>query len=70
MNKGTVKWFNTKKGYGFISKDNDGQDLFVHFTAIKSKGFKSLQDGQKVTFDFEVNPLRSNNLRAANVYLV
>lgn len=50
MNKGTVKWFNTEKGFGFITKE-DGSDVFVHFTAIQGDGFKTLEEGQQVTFD-------------------
>ena len=50
MNKGTVKWFNNQKGYGFIS-DEQGNDIFVHFSGIKSDGFKSLEEGQAVEFD-------------------
>jgi CspA family cold shock protein len=46
---GTVKWFNDAKGFGFIAREN-GEDVFVHFRAIESSGFKSLQEGQKVTF--------------------
>ena len=49
MNKGTVKWFNNQKGYGFIS-DEQGNDIFVHFSGIKSDGFKSLEEGQAVEF--------------------
>ena len=52
MNKGTVKWFNATKGFGFITSE-DGQDLFAHFSAIQSDGFKSLDEGQKVEFDVE-----------------
>ncbi len=48
--KGTVKWFNNQKGYGFIS-DEQGNDIFVHFSGIKSDGFKSLEEGQAVEFD-------------------
>ena len=50
MATGTVKWFNDAKGFGFISQDNGGEDLFAHFSAIQSKGFKTLKEGQKVTF--------------------
>ncbi|MCT0032959.1 cold-shock protein, partial [Lactococcus lactis subsp. lactis] len=52
MANGTVKWFNATKGFGFISSE-DGQDLFAHFSAIQSDGFKSLDEGQKVEFDVE-----------------
>ena len=48
--KGTVKWFDTKKGYGFIT-DEAGKDVFVHYTGIVSEGFKNLEEGQNVTFD-------------------
>ena len=67
MNNGTVKWFNAEKGYGFISNDDGGDDVFVHFSAIVSDGFKTLQEGQKVTFDTETDPKNSDKLRAANV---
>jgi CspA family cold shock protein len=50
MANGTVKWFNDKKGYGFIQSE-DGQDIFVHHTGINGSGFKSLKDGDRVTFD-------------------
>ena len=50
MNKGTVKWFNNQKGYGFIS-DSEGNDVFVHYSGLKMDGFKSLDEGQKVEYD-------------------
>ena len=52
MEQGTVKWFNAEKGFGFISRE-DGSDVFVHFSAIQGDGFKSLEEGQAVTFDVE-----------------
>ncbi len=63
MNKGTVKWFNAEKGYGFITGE-DGKDVFVHFSAITGEGFKSLDEGQEVTFDLTEGP---KGLQAANV---
>jgi CspA family cold shock protein len=51
MPQGTVKWFNDDKGYGFISPDNGGEDLFVHHTGIAGNGFKSLDEGTKVTYE-------------------
>jgi cold shock protein len=51
MAQGTVKWFSDEKGYGFISPDDGGEDLFVHHTGIAGSGFKSLEEGQKVTYE-------------------
>jgi CspA family cold shock protein len=51
MTQGTVKWFNAEKGYGFISPDGGGDDLFAHFSAIQSSGYRSLEENQKVEFD-------------------
>ena len=51
MNKGTVKWFNGQKGFGFITDESTGNDVFVHFSGIATNGFKSLDEGQRVSFD-------------------
>ena len=67
MNNGTVKWFNADKGYGFISNDDGGEDVFVHFSAIVGTGYRSLNEGQKVTYDTEPDPKDSSKLRAVNV---
>ncbi len=67
MYRGTVKWFNADKGYGFIANDEGGEDVFVHFSAISSQGFRTLAEGQKVTFDTEKDPKDSRKLRAVNV---
>lgn len=63
MPTGKVKWFNAQKGYGFITGD-DGQDLFVHYSAIAGSGFRSLQEGESVTFEVAQGP---KGLQAANV---
>ncbi len=67
MNNGTVKWFNAEKGYGFISNDNGGDDVFVHFSAIQGTGYRSLNEGQKVTYEVEQDPKNTGKLRAVNV---
>ncbi|BDF69297.1 cold-shock protein [Oscillospiraceae bacterium] len=67
MNNGTVKWFNEEKGFGFISNDDGSGDVFVHFSAIQSNGFKTLAEGQKVSYDTETDPKNSSKLRAINV---
>lgn len=56
MATGTVKWFNESKGFGFITQDNGGDDVFVHFSAIQSSGFKTLAEGAKVSFEVQRGP--------------
>ena len=67
MYQGTVKWFNETKGFGFISNDEGGDDVFVHFSAIQCDGFKTLQEGQKVVYAVEPDPKNSSKMRAVNV---
>ncbi len=64
METGTVKWFNDAKGFGFITPDNGGEDLFAHFSAIQSSGFKSLQEGQRVSFEVTTG---AKGKQAANI---
>ena len=64
MATGTVKWFNDSKGFGFITPSDGGQDLFVHFSAITASGFKSLKEGQQVSFEIVDGP---KGKQAANV---
>lgn len=67
MISGTVKWFNAEKGYGFISNDDGSGDVFVHFSAIQAEGFRTLAEGQKVSYDTEPDPKDPGKLRAVNV---
>ena len=55
MATGTVKWFNEAKGFGFLTQDDGGDDVFVHFSAIEGEGFKTLNEGQKVAFEVEAD---------------
>lgn len=70
MGNGTVKWFNNGKGYGFIENEEGGEDIFVHYSSIQIDGFKTLKEGQKVTFDIEDDPKNEDKKRAANVQIV
>jgi CspA family cold shock protein len=67
MSSGTVKWFNPEKGFGFITNDDGSDDVFVHFSAIQGDGYKSLNEGARVTFDTEPDPKDSRKFRAINV---
>lgn len=64
MQQGTVKWFNDAKGFGFITPDGGGEDLFAHFSEIKSSGFKSLKENQRVSFEVTTGP---KGKQAANI---
>ena len=67
MATGTVKWFNDAKGFGFLTTEDGGKDLYTHFTAIQGSGFKTLTEGQRVSFDVTSGPkgLQASNIRAA-----
>jgi len=67
METGTVKWFNDAKGFGFITPDNGGEDLFAHFSAINASGFKALQENQKVSFEVTTGP---KGKQASNIQIV
>ena len=67
MPEGQVKWFNEKKGFGFIEQGGGEKDLFVHYTAIQGDGFKSLKEGQRVRFEIEETP---KGLSAKNVQII
>jgi len=64
---GTVKWFSKEKGYGFITRDDNQEDVFVHFSAIQQRGFKTLQEGQRVEFEVEQD---AKGPRAKNVRVI
>jgi cold shock protein len=65
--QGTVKWFNTTKGYGFISPSDGAEDVFAHFSEIKMDGFRTLKEGQQVQFEMQVGP---KGRQAANIRLL
>lgn len=67
MNNGTVKWFNQEKGFGFITNEDNSGDVFVHSSSIQSEGVRSLQDGQKVTYDTQPDQKNPKKLCAVNV---
>ena len=68
MSEGTVKWFNTQKGYGFINPDEEGNDVFVHITAIQNSGLNELNEGQRVSYELEEQ--RNGRMAAVNLSLV
>lgn len=69
MTNGTVKWFSEDRGFGFLSNDNGGDDVFVHHSALNNIGSSTLSVGQKVSYDVESDPKNSRRLRASNVRL-
>ena len=68
MAQGTVKWFNAEKGFGFIAQEDGGDDVFVHYSAIQTNGYKSLDENQKVEFDVVAGPKgpQAENVRASS----
>jgi CspA family cold shock protein len=69
MANGTVKWFNPTKGYGFIQPDNGGSDVFIHISAVERSGLSSLNEGQRISYDEEVDP-RKGKTAATNIKVV
>ena len=67
MAEGTVKWFNADKGFGFIAQDGGGEDVFVHFSAIQSSGYRSLEDNQRVEFEVTAG---QKGPQAENVHVI
>lgn len=67
MNTGKVKWFNAEKGYGFITDEATGHDVFVHFSGIVGTGYRTLEEGQTVTYDVDQDPKNPEKSRAINV---
>jgi len=61
MATGKVKWFNTQKGYGFVQPDDGGQDIFVHITALEKAGLRTLNEGQKISFDVQQDPKKGKS---------
>ena len=68
MSEGTVKWFNTQKGYGFINPNEEGNDVFVHITAVQNSGLNELNEGQRVSYELEEQ--RNGRMAAVNLSLV
>ena len=68
MANGTVKWFNSQKGFGFIEPDEGGKDVFVHISAVERSGLSTLQDGQKISFEME--PDRQGRMSASDLKVV
>ena len=61
MNTGTVKWFNSTKGFGFIQPDNGGEDIFVHISAVEKSGMRGLNEGQKISFEVQNDPKKGKS---------
>ena len=64
---GTVKWFNSTKGYGFLTPDKGGKDVFIHISALEAKGIRGLEDGQRISYDEEKN---NGKVSAVNIELI